>query len=107
LVAQKSKLTDVLVDFQILPYELNFRVGVLDERGETLLYALDLLRNGAENTLFQTIELVETAPRSDLTQSDENTSHGLEIERLVATEDQHKSAKLHAQRLDRLGFACE
>jgi len=40
-----------------------------------------------------------------LTQADEDASHGLEVERLVAVEDEDELAELVAERLDRLGLA--
>ena len=80
--------TNVLVDLQALPNELDLSIRVLHQRRQTLLYALHLLTNSTQNPLLQSIELVKASPSADLTQSDEDTTHGLEVERLVATEDQ-------------------
>lgn len=44
---------------------------------EGLLNLLDLLRHGRQHALLQTVEFVETAPRADLAQPDENSTHGL------------------------------
>lgn len=93
-------LTNVLVDLQILPDQLNLGVGVLHQRCETLLNALHLLRYGTEDTLLKSIELVEATPCSDLTQTNENTAHGLEVECLVTTEYQHEATKLYTKGLD-------
>ena len=97
--------THLVVDLDVLPNQLDLRVRVLDECGKTLLDGLDLLRDGTEDTLFETIELVETAPSTDLTKTNEDTSHCLEIERLVTAEDQDETPKLYTKRLNRLRFA--
>jgi hypothetical protein len=68
------------------------------------LNGLDLLGDSAQNAFFQSIEFVKTAPGSHLTYSQENPSHGLEIESVIATEDENKAAKLPAQCFDRLSF---
>lgn len=47
----------------------------------------------------------EAAPSSDLAEADEDPTHGLEIKRLVAAEDENEASKLTAQCLDGLGFA--
>eukprot|EP00968_Pinguiococcus_pyrenoidosus_P012901 scaffold1154_cov310-Pinguiococcus_pyrenoidosus.AAC.33 len=71
--------------------------GILDD--------LDLLRDGGQLILLEPIELVETAPRAALHQTDEHPSHGLEVDAFVTVLDQHLPAEGVAQRLDRLGFA--
>ena len=53
----------------------------------------------------KSIELIETPPRANLTQSNENTSHSLEIERFVTTKHQNKSTELYTECLHGLGFA--
>lgn len=98
----RAKRTDVLVDLQVLSHQLNLRIRVLHQRSQTLLNALHLLTNGTQNPLLQPIELVETSPRSDLTKTDENTTHSLEIERLVTTEDKYESPELNTKRFDGL-----
>ena len=97
--------THVLVQLDVLPHQLDLGVRVLDESRKTLLDALDLLRDGTEDTFLETVELVEAAPRADLAKTDEDTSHGLEVECLVATEDQDETSQLHTESLDRLGLA--
>jgi hypothetical protein len=73
-------------------------------RLERLLDGLYLLGNGRQHTFFQSIELVEATPGSYLTQTDKDSSHGLEIKRFVTVEHKHKTAELVAQCLYRLGF---
>ena len=68
------------------------------------LDGLNLLRDSGQHALLETIELVETSPSADLTQSDKDASHGLEIERLVAVKDDYEAAELVAERLHRLGL---
>ena len=80
-------LTHVAVDLDILPNELDFGIRVLHQRCQTLLDGLDLLGYRTENTLFKSIKLVETAPCPYLTETNEDTTHGLEVERLVTAED--------------------
>ncbi len=69
-----------------------------------MLNALDLLRDGRQDTLLESIELVETSPCSDAAQTDKDAAHRLEVERLVTAEDDDKHAELHTQCLDRLGL---
>ena len=99
--------THLIIDLDILPDQLDFRVRVLDECGETLLDGLDLLRDGTEDTLLETIELVEASPRADLTETDEDTTHCLEVERLVTAEDQDEATELNTEGLDRLRLTCD
>ena len=47
------------------------------------LDVLDLLGDGREHSLLQSVELVEAAPRSHLTQTHEDTTHGLKTEELT------------------------
>lgn len=107
MTPQYSEHTHVPVDLDVLPNEFNFSVRVLDERCETLLDSLNLLRYGTKNTLFETIELVETTPRADLTETNEDTTHSLEVERLVATEDQDEATELYTESFDRFRFTCK
>jgi hypothetical protein len=46
---------------------------------ETFLDGLDLLRDGRQHSLLQTIELVEAAPSADLAQANEDSAHGLKF----------------------------
>lgn len=62
-----------------------------------MLNALNLLRDGREDTLLETVELVEAAPCTDLTQSDEDAAHSLEVERFVTAEDKHKPTELNTE----------
>lgn len=107
MTPQYSEHTHVSVDLDVLPNEFNFSVRVLDERCKTLLDSLNLLRHSTKNTLFETIELVETTPGTDLTKTDEDTTHGLEVERLVTTEDKDEATELYTESLDRFRFACK
>jgi hypothetical protein len=50
-------------------------------------------------------DLVETTPSANLTKADENASHGLEVESLVTTENEHEATESNAQSLDRFRFA--
>ncbi len=61
---------------------------------------MHLLTDGGKNSLFQSIEFVETTPCANLAESDKDTTHSLEIERLITTEYEHKSAQLKAKGLD-------
>jgi hypothetical protein len=96
--------TNILVNFQILPDQLDLRVGILCQRSKSLLNRLNLLRNSTQNSLFQPIEFVETTPSANLAQANEYTAHGLEIECFVATKDKNKSTQLYAKGLHRLSF---
>ena len=104
-IQSKSVRTHVLVDLDVLSNELNFGIRILDQGSQTLLNTLYLLRDGTKNSFFETVELIETSPGSDLTETDKDTAHGLEVERLVTAEDQDETPKLHTKRLDRLRFA--
>ncbi len=81
---------------------IGVRVG--SRVGETLLDTLDLLRDRREDTFLQSIELVETTPCSNSAETDKDTTHGLEVECLVTTEDNDKHAELNTERLDRLSL---
>ena len=67
LVCQLGMLTHLVVDLHVLANQLDLRVWILHERGESLLDRLNLLRDGTEDALFQTIELIEASPSTDLT----------------------------------------
>lgn len=100
-------LTNVSVDPKVLANELNLGVRVFNQGGKALLNALHLLRDGRQDALFKTIKLVEAAPSTNLAETNEDATHGLEIECLVATEHQNETTELHPKGFDRLGFACE
>lgn len=97
--------TNVLVDLQILPNELDFSIRILDQRRETLLYRLNLLRNGTKNALFQSVKLIKAAPSADLAKTNENTTHSFEVKVLIATKDQYESTQLYTEGLHRFGLA--
>ena len=92
--------THILVDLHILSHKLDLRIGVLDKRCKTLLDGLDLLRNSTKDTLFESIKLIKASPRSNLTKTNENTTHGLEIKGFVTAENEDKAAKLNTKSLD-------
>ena len=104
LRVRKTKRTHLAVDLDALANKFDLGVRVLSEGRETLLDTLDLLCDSRQDTLLETVELIETAPGSDLTQTNENTTHGLEVESLVTAENEDESTELHAKCLDGLGF---
>lgn len=61
-------------------------------RTQTLLDDLDLGRYGREHTLIQPIELVKAPPGADLAYARKDPTHGLEVERFVATEHEHETS---------------
>lgn len=85
-------------------FDLVLLVG--QARGKPELDALDLLRYGTEDSLLKTVELVKAAPSANLTQADEDASHRLEVEGLVATEDEYETSERDAERFDGLRFTC-
>lgn len=94
------------IDPQCLANELNFCMGVRRRRAKTLLDALYLLRDCAENSFFESIRLVETAPSADLTETDKDAPHGLKVEGLVTAEDENEPTQGDTERFDRLRLAC-
>jgi hypothetical protein len=98
------KLTNIFVDLQILPHELNFCIRIFHQARQSLLDGLHLLTDSTKNAFFQTIELVEASPCSDLAQTNEDTTHSLEIKCLVTTKHEHEPAELNTESFDRLGF---
>jgi hypothetical protein len=97
----------VLRDLELASDELNLGVGIGEAGTETELNALDLLRDGREDALLESVELVEASPSADLAETDEDAAHRLEVERLVAAKHEDEATELDSQRLDRFGFACE
>jgi hypothetical protein len=95
------------IDFQSLANQLDGALVALDELGQPNLNALNLLRDGRQDTFVQPVELIETAPCTDLTKPNENATHSLKVESLVATKDQDEAAELHTKCFDRFGFACD
>ena len=70
-----------------------------------MLDALHLLRDRTQDAFLHVVELVKSSPRSDLTKTNKNAAHCLEVERLVAIEHEHKPTKLDIKCLDGFGFA--
>lgn len=103
---RERQRTNIPIDLQALPNQLDFSIWILDHCSKTLLDALYLLRYRTENALFESIELVEASPRPNLTEPEEDTAHGLEIKCFIATENKNKTTKLDAQRFHRLSFTC-
>lgn len=95
----------VRIDSQGLADQLDFGGRIGRCRPEPLLNALNLLRHGREDSLFESVRLVETPPSADLTQSDKDPSHRLEVEGFVAAEDQNEAAESYTESLDGLRFA--
>lgn len=69
---------------------------------ESLLYGLDLLGDSRQHPLLQSVELIEASPGTNLTKTNKDTAHGLEVKGLVTVEDQHKSTQLVTKSLHRL-----
>ena len=91
-------------------HTFSFLRGVALQR---FLNRLDLLRDGRQHALLQTVELVEAAPRPHLTQADEDTPHCLHTTAprphlTQADEDTphclHTIAQFHWISLDFTGF---
>jgi hypothetical protein len=80
--------------------QLNLRLVILDTLLEAQLNVLDLLRDSGQDTLLQTVELVETTPSTDLADTKEDTAHGLEVESVVTAEDKCESSQLHTKGFD-------
>ena len=72
--------------------------GILDD--------LNLRGHGGQHGLLQTVELVKASPGSALDQPHKDAPHGLDINALVAVEDQYLPSKETPQGLDRLCFPC-
>lgn len=98
--------SSILAQSKLSTNEFDLGSRIVDSSAETELDRLDLLRDSTEDAFFESIELVETSPRSDLTQSNEDPSHRLKVERLVATEYENESSELHTERLDRFRLSC-
>ena len=81
-----DKHTYVLIGLQTLPNELNLNIGILDDGGKSLLYTLHLLQESTQNVFLLSVELIKTTQHSNLTKTNKDLAHGLEIEYLVTTE---------------------
>ena len=99
-IRNETERTCVLVHLQLSTNHLNLRIRILDILLESDLDILDLLRNGGQNPLLQTIELVETTPSTNLTDTQKDPTHRLEIECVVTAEHERESSELDTQRLD-------
>ncbi|KAH6607744.1 hypothetical protein Trco_004057 [Trichoderma cornu-damae] len=94
----------VLVDAELPADQLDLRLVVLGPLLQAELDVLDLLRNGRQDPLLETVKLVEAAPRTDLADAQEDAAHGLEVKGVVAAEDEREPPELDAQGLDGLGL---
>ena len=81
-----DKHTYVLVDFQTLPNKLNLNIRILGDSGKSLLDTLHLLWDSTQNAFLLSVEHVKATLYSNLTKSNKDSAHGLEIEHLVTTE---------------------
>lgn len=86
--------TSVWANSNRFPNKLDLCGRVADCRCQPLLDNLHLLRHSTQNSLFQSIDLVEAAEGADSAESDENSTHSLEVKGLIATEDKHESSEL-------------
>jgi hypothetical protein len=92
--------TGVAVNLQASSYHINLTIRVFNILLQSNLNVLHLLGHGGQNTLLQSVKLVETTPSTDLTNTQENTTHRLEIKSIITTEHQGKSSKLYSQRFN-------
>ena len=67
---------------------------------------LDLLRDSRKLFFKETVELIEASPRAALYQTDEDSTHRLEVNALITIEHQHLTAKRLAEGFDRLSLSC-
>ena len=67
--------------------------------------ALYLLRDSTDDTLLETVELVEASPCANMTKTDEDTTHGLEVKCLVTAEDKDEASELDSESFDGLSLA--
>lgn len=104
--ATRNEDPRVGIESKVAADEFDLVLLVGQARREPELDALDLLRYGTEDSLLETVELVEAAPSANLTQADENASHRLEVEGLVATEDEYETSERNAERFDGFRFPC-
>mmetsp|Transcript_19505 Transcript_19505/g.56126 ORF Transcript_19505/g.56126 Transcript_19505/m.56126 type:complete len:212 (+) Transcript_19505:6194-6829(+) len=72
---------------------------------QTSLNRKNLLANGGEDSLLQSIELVEASPGSNLTKTTEQTAHGTEVKSLIAIHHHNEATELGTQRLNTLRLA--
>lgn len=101
-----NKDSSILTQFELPAYQFNLSRGVENCCAQSKLNTLDLLRDCTKYPFLQSIEFIEAAPSSNLTQADENSSHRLEVESLVTTKDQYESTKLYSKCLHGFSFTC-
>ena len=92
------------MDLQLAPDKIDLRVWIGHALAQANLNVLNLLRNGGEDALLQSVELVETSPGTHLRDTEEDATHGLEVESVVAVEYQRKATELDTERFDRLSL---
>mmetsp|Transcript_17017 Transcript_17017/g.54249 ORF Transcript_17017/g.54249 Transcript_17017/m.54249 type:complete len:785 (-) Transcript_17017:5142-7496(-) len=88
----------VEVHIHLLAHKLHLRLALL----ERPLDELDLRGDRGEDVLLQAVEFVEAPPRAHLHEAHEDPAHRLEVELLVAIEDQHLPPQALPERLDTL-----
>ena len=69
------------------------------------LDGLDLHGHGRQRLLLQPVELVKAAPGAALDQADEDATHGLDVDALVAVEHQDLPTQESAKSFDALGLS--
>ena len=95
--------TRVLVHFQSSPHKLNLGFLFLAVF-QPNLDILDLLGNGRKNTFLQTVKFIKATPSTNLTDTEEDSAHGLEIECVVTAKDERETTKLETQCFNRLSL---
>ncbi len=98
----RYKTTNLRVQSHVLAHQLDLALSF----PQTSLDHQDLLGACGEHTLLETVELIEAPPSAHLAETNEDTTHSVEIEGLIAIEDKHKVAQLGAQCLYGLSLTC-
>ena len=73
---------------------------------DSVLDNLDLLRDGRELHLEETVELIEAAPSTALDQTDEDATHRLVVKTFVTVENEDLATKGLPKSLHGLCLAC-
>jgi len=76
------------------------QVNALSVLFQAHLNGQNLLRYGRQHAFFQTVELIEASPGAHLAESNEDATHSLAIEGLIAVEHKSEATHLHAQSFD-------
>ncbi|GKT85477.1 hypothetical protein Ct61P_03327 [Colletotrichum tofieldiae] len=97
--------TSVGVHAELSSNELGLGLLVFGSLLQAELNVLNLLRDSRQDSLLETVKLVETSPSTNLADTKEDATHGLEVESVVTAEDQCEAAELKAESLDRLRLA--